>query len=272
MELKEYQAILQQSVDDNESISTAADKKLKDLEIRSPEHLLSLICANISTKPLHETATSSLFQLKNLSSKVVFDITKIGNAEFQKKMQDALFQFLERSDIDYNDINILSSVIPNFAKKFLAKGLWPDYIQRIFHAAKLNVNVGPILILTDSINLRIMRFETYKDDIKEVLRNGFNRYEFHQASLALLFALLTNADDTNALTEFGISVVEMLRKTKKEDLNAIISRIHDFIAKNKSHYFSGVKNEMIKVIDEKIAMDGVLPRVKRIGNKIKELI
>lgn len=273
MELKEYQTILLQSIDDNPSISAAADKKLNDLEIRSPEHLISLVCQNISTKPLHETASSSLMQLKKISSKVVFDITKIGSAEFQKNVQSSLFQFLERSDVDLSDVNVLSSVIPNFAKKFLAKGLWPNYTEQIFHVAKMNVNVGPILLLTDSINLRIIRFETYKDEIKDVIKNGFNRYEYHQNTLALLFALLTNVDDTSSLSEFASSVVNLLSKTKKEDLNIIISRIHDFIVKNnQSQFFACVKNDMIKVINEKIEMDGVLPRVKRIGTKIKELI
>ncbi|KAH0788586.1 hypothetical protein GPJ56_007268 [Histomonas meleagridis] len=271
MNLQQYQELIKQSIDDNQAIASKAEKQLDDVRIRTPQLYITLIMQNFKTNPFHETTASSFLQLKALSEKVVFDISKIGDSAFKKMVQDTLFETLQRRDINENDLSVLASVIPGVASKYLFRGEWNDYVPKLISAGRAAVNFGALVVLAGSISLRIIRFENYADDILFIMTRGFEKKEFQPHALGLLLALVNNVDKPDSLKQFAPKVSEVLKETPVSDLNLMLSRISEFVSKNKG-FFSETKGQLIDAIDYVNSKPGVLARVKRMGNNIKDML
>ena len=271
MNLQEYQELIKQSIDDNQAVAEQAEQQLSDIRVRYPQLYISLIMQNFKTNPFHESTASSFLHLKSLTEKVVFDISKIGDHAFKKMVQDTLFETLQRRDINGNELAVLASVIPGVASKYLFRGEWPEYVPKLISAGRAAVNFGALVVLAGSISARIIRYENYADDILFILNKGFEKKEFQPYALTLLLALVSNVDKPELLKSYAPKIIEVLREVPVGGWNMMINPLSEFVSKNKE-FFAETKGQLCDAIDFVNSKPGVLARVKRMGNNIKEML
>ncbi|OHT12062.1 hypothetical protein TRFO_18258 [Tritrichomonas foetus] len=268
MSLQQLQELLNNSVSDNQATSQAADRSIAEMMAKDPKLVISLHLQNINTHPLHPSASGSILELKNVATRVVLDVSSIGDPAFHSFLKSSLLSALERNDFDESDLSVLASLVPNFAARFVFKGQWEDYASSIFAICKKGSN-GGYITLADSINSRLIKYEANSAEINQILEKGFSNPKTSINSLSVLIAAANNTENDADLKAFGPTIVKLLSVCPTGDLNTVVSKLSEFLTSKKGFFDSvktGLSNELVKISQKQ----GVLARVKRIATALAD--
>ena len=270
MNLSKLQQLLNDSVSDNSATSQAADRALAQATATNPSLVISLHLQNLQTRPLHASVSGSILELKNIASKQVLDVSKIGDAAFQTSLKNGLLQALERNDLEESDMSVLGSLVPNFAARYVFKGEWDSYTPSLFFVCKKGCNAG-LIALADSINGRIIKVENSKADIIQIINTAFGNPKTQLNGLNVFLAAANNAENDQDIRGLARLVVTLLNVCPVSDLNTVVSRLNEFISAKKN-YFDPVKPELRNALQTISNKPGILPRVKRLSTAMIELL
>lgn len=266
MNLPKLQQLLLDSLSEDDSKANAADKQIAQLTAQDPKLAISLHLQNLTSKPLHQSVSGSILELKNLANRAVFDISKIGDAEFQTYLKKSLLDSLSRTDFDQSDLDVLASLVPNVASRYVFKGEWNDYASSLLSICK-NGKVGGLITLKDSLNSKLIKYETYQDEINSILTNSFSNPKTQLYALTILFAAVSHSEFVEKLQGFGKSVVQLLKVCPTSDLNLVMSALSAFVEHHKD-FFNPVKPELRDALLAISTKQGVLARVKRLATAL----
>lgn len=266
--LQKLQELLNQSISDNESAASAADKQIAEYTAKDPKLIINLHLQNLNSHPLNPSVSGSILELKNLASKAVFDFSHIEDASFQANLKKSLFQALERSDFDESDLNVYGSLVPNIAAQYVFKEEWKEYAPSLIQICKKGSR-GGLIALNDSINTRLLKFENYSSDIIPILKTSFGNPKTELFALNILISASNNCDDLTELKSLGPCVVQLVKCCPVDDLNQVVSKLTEFI-NTKKDFFNSVKLELRSALQIVSTKQGVLARVKRLSTALVE--
>lgn len=266
--LQKLQDLLNKSVSDNDSVAKAADKEIADYTAKDPKQIITLHLQNLNSRPLNQTASGSILELKNLASKEIFDFSRFDDPAFQANLKKSLLLALERTDFEESDLSVYGSLVPNIAAQYVFKDEWKDYIPSLLQMCK-KLCCGGLIALSDSINARIIKFEAYQADIIDILKKSFGNPKTQLYALNILIAASNNSDNQAELESLGPLVVKLVNVCPNSDLNQVVSKLTEFINSNKN-FFNSVKPDLRTALQSVSTRSGVLARVKRLSTALVE--
>lgn len=266
--LQKLQDLLNKSVSDNDSVAKAADKEIADYTAKDPKLVITLHLQNLNSRPLNQSVSGSILELKNLASKDIFDFSRFEDAAFQANLKKSLLLALERSDFEETDLNVYASLVPNIAARYVFKDEWKDYIPSLLQMCKKGC-CGGLIALSDSINARLIKIEIYQADIMEILQKSFGNPKTQLYALNILISASNNSDDQKELQTLGPYVVKLVNVCPNGDLNQVVSKLTEFI-NNKKDFFNSVKPDLRAALQTVSTRNGVLARVKRLSTALVE--